>query len=45
MKFSAPGSYSPEKYVLDKSPQYSFGRRTSIDRLSDTPGEILLQML
>lgn len=37
--FLAPGTYCPEKVNLDRAPQYSFGRRTSIDRVDHTPGK------
>lgn len=38
MRFSAPGTYSPEKVKLDNTPQYSFGIRPPLEKPSDTPG-------
>lgn len=37
--FVAPGTYSPEKVNLDKSPRYSFGLKTSYEKTSDIPGK------
>lgn len=37
--FVAPGRYSPERVKLDHSPEYSFGRRTSLDKPDDVPGK------
>lgn len=39
MRFSAPGTYSPEKVKLDSTPQYSFGIRPPLEKSSDTPGK------
>lgn len=33
----APGTYMPEKVVLDHSPAYSFGAKTAIEKVNDTP--------
>lgn len=37
----APGTYCPEKFKLDHAPQFSFGIRTSLDKISDTPGNCI----
>lgn len=41
--FIAPGDYAPEKSanaLLDNSPKYTFGMKTSAGKSIDTPGEV-----
>lgn len=38
--YPAPGAYCPEKVKLNNAPQYSFGLRTPLEKLNDTPGKI-----
>ena len=33
----APGAYSPEKVVLDHSPAYTFGTKTQVAKVNETP--------
>lgn len=37
---AAPGTYSPEKVNLSKSPQYSFGVKTEIREKNAIPGAV-----
>lgn len=40
--FATPGDYTPEKsasLLLDNSPKYTFGMKTSVGKLLDTPGK------
>lgn len=36
--FSAPGTYCPENVKLDRTPQFTFGLRTPLKKINDTPG-------
>lgn len=33
----APGTYSPEKLVLDHSPAYTFGTKSQVVKVNETP--------
>lgn len=35
---AAPGTYSPEKVNMSKSPEYSFGVKTKIEEKNGLPG-------
>lgn len=37
--FSAPGTYSPEKCVLNRQPSFTFGSRPEQKIRNDTPGK------
>lgn len=39
IKILAPGQYSPEKVVLNKSPKFSFGIKTHRKIVNDNPGK------
>lgn len=36
--FAAPGTYSPERINMSKSPQYSFGVKTELCEKNAVPG-------
>ncbi len=40
LKILAPGTYSPEKVVLNKSPKFSFGIKTHRKIVNDNPGKL-----
>lgn len=37
--FSAPGTYSPEKCILNRQPSFTFGSRPEQKIRNDTPGK------
>ena len=37
--FAAPGTYRPEKFNLDKGPQFSISGKHHVDKPDSTPGK------